>query len=320
MTVARQAGVRRDARLSLLSALLVALPRAVAAQQVVDTAFRPRVAAPAYAAGSGPLVLVDEAHRNGHAITGSYRPFAELLRADGYRVEALNTTFTPAALRRGAILVVVNALAAANVDNWTVPTYPAFAPDEVEALRQWIADGGALLLVADHMPFPGAAEALGQRLGFAFTNGFAIDTSTWDPIVFRRSDGSLAPHPITDGRGGTERIDSVATFWGQGFTAIDRRAHALFTFGPAVISYYPLRAWQFNDSTPTRVIHGWLQAAAVTVAKGRVVVLGEAGLLSAQVAGPQRNPMGMNAPIARQNQQFVLNLLHWLSGLLPVAE
>jgi hypothetical protein len=27
--------------------------------------------------------------------------------------------------------------------------------------------------------------------------------------------------------------------------------------------------------------------------------------------------MGFNAPTASQNAQFVLNVLHWLSGLLP---
>ncbi len=30
-------------------------------------------------------------------------------------------------------------------------------------------------------------------------------------------------------------------------------------------------------------------------------------------------PMGMNAPIARQNTQFLLNVMHWLTGLLPDA-
>ena len=40
-------------------------------------------------------------------------------------------------------------------------------------------------------------------------------------------------------------------------------------------------------------------------------------MFSAQVAGPNRNPMGMNAPMAEQNPQFALNTLHWLSGLLP---
>jgi len=52
------------------------------------------------------------------------------------------------------------------------------------------------------------------------------------------------------------------------------------------------------------------------VGKGRVAVFGEAAMFSAQLAGPNKAPMGMNAPIAAQNPQFLLNVMHWLSGLL----
>ena len=48
-----------------------------------------------------------------------------------------------------------------------------------------------------------------------------------------------------------------------------------------------------------------------------VAVLGEAAMLTAQLAGPGKRPVGMNAPEARENGRFALNLLHWLSALLP---
>ena len=50
--------------------------------------------------------------------------------------------------------------------------------------------------------------------------------------------------------------------------------------------------------------------------KGRVAIFGEAAMFSAQLAGPQKRPMGMNDPVAKQNPQFLLNIMHWLSGLL----
>jgi hypothetical protein len=40
-------------------------------------------------------------------------------------------------------------------------------------------------------------------------------------------------------------------------------------------------------------------------------------MFSAQVSGAQRRPMGMNMPTARQNPQFLLNVMHWLADLLP---
>jgi hypothetical protein len=39
-------------------------------------------------------------------------------------------------------------------------------------------------------------------------------------------------------------------------------------------------------------------------------------MFTAQVAGPDRFPIGMNAPMAEQNHRLVLNLMHWLSGIL----
>jgi hypothetical protein len=49
--------------------------------------------------------------------------------------------------------------------------------------------------------------------------------------------------------------------------------------------------------------------------KGRVVVLGEAAMLSAQLTGPGGMKFGMNHP-GIDNRQLALNIVHWLSGLL----
>jgi len=46
--------------------------------------------------------------------------------------------------------------------------------------------------------------------------------------------------------------------------------------------------------------------------KGRVVIFGEAAMFTAQLQGPDRRPMGMNQPTAKQNPQFLLNVIHWL--------
>jgi len=58
---------------------------------------------------------------------------------------------------------------------------------------------------------------------------------------------------------------------------------------------------------------GPLQGAAMTVGRGRVVVLGEAAMLTAQVDGGQR--FGMNLT-GIDNRQFALNVMHWLSRLM----
>ena len=64
---------------------------------------------------------------------------------------------------------------------------------------------------------------------------------------------------------------------------------------------------------------GRAQGVAAQFGKGRVVILGEAALFSAQLlksGGPQPNfKFGMNTP-GNDDKQFALNVMHWLSGVL----
>lgn len=85
---------------------------------------------------------------------------------------------------------------------------------------------------------------------------------------------------------------------------------------PNYVSLEPRYAWVFDSTTVKRPVGGWLQGATLRLGRGRIAIFGEAGMFSAQVSGPEKRPMGMNAPLAEQNAQFVLNTLHWVSGVL----
>jgi hypothetical protein len=286
------------------------------AQQVADTSFRPAVGERAFGAGSGPVVAIDAGHRNFHTADGRYRAFAELARRDGYRVRSLAAPFSQASLAGIDVLVIANALHPRNEEDWTLPVRSAFTAVEIDAVRAWVAGGGALLLIADHMPFPGAAADLAAAFGFTLSNGFALDTvQPGAPIVFRRTDGSLAAGAVADGRSPAERVDSVVTFTGEAFRG-PPDAMPLLTLRSSVVSLMPDTAWQFSDETPRIAVGGWWQGALAAHGRGRVAVFGEAAMFTAQVAGPERQPMGMNVPAAAQNAQLLLNVLHWMSGLL----
>ncbi len=71
-------------------------------------------------------------------------------------------------------------------------------------------------------------------------------------------------------------------------------------------------AWVFNDRTVFKPISGWSQLAYKEYGKGRVVMSGEAAMFTAQLAGPQRYPAGMNSPFAQNNYRLLLNIIHWL--------
>ncbi len=296
-----------------LVATVLLTAAAISGQQVADTAFRPRLGEPAFAEGMGPRVVLDEAHFNFHTLNGRYQTFARVLRDDGFLVEAGALPFSAASLHGVDVLVIANALNERNVSpsDWRLPTPPAFTTAEILAVRVWVEGGGSLFLIADHMPFPGAAAALAATFGFELMNGFAIQTEARSPLVFRTSDGSLADHAVVQQGGGAPRVDSVVSFTGEAFR-IPPEAISLLTLPDGVFSLNPSQAWEFPEDTPRVDVGGWSQGAIMDVGQGRVAVFGEAAMFSAQVSGPTRDPMGMNAPVAAGNSQFLVNLMRWL--------
>lgn len=294
-------------------------PRA-SGPQVADDHFSPGISKPAYREGHGPVVYLDEAHYNFHTVEGRYATFAELLRRDGFVVSPMREHFHADALANADILVIANALAGENAQSeldWRLPTYSAFSNPEIAAIEQWVSAGGSLLLIADHMPWPGAAEELGRAFGVQMTNSFATDaTCAEDEYLFERADGSLVNHPITDGGRLGERIDYVRTFTGQAFWLTEPGAPIL-KLKPDSVVLLPTVAWEFSSQTPRIPGNGLLQGAVLERGKGRVAVFGEAAMFSAQVSGAERRPMGMNMPGAEQNPQFLLNVMHWLAEGLP---
>ena len=286
---------------------------------------RVEVDEPRYAAGTGPRVGIDEAHRDFHTIDGMFAPFADAARADGFRVTAHREVFTAESLATLDVLVVANALAERNDPQaggtWTLPTPSAFTPAEIDALDTWIRAGGRLWLIADHMPFPGAAEALAVRLGFRPSNGFAFATDEHgkvrpESIQHTRADGTIvAGHPITEGRGPDERVDSVRSFTGHAFE-VPEDAVVLLRMPARAVSLVPAEAWKFDARTPKQDVGGWAVMAAREHGRGRVILSGEAAMLSARYVRLESGawePVGFQVPEARDNLVLVLDALRWLA-------
>jgi len=298
----------------ILILISLGLSPGIYAQQVADTAFKPAIPDPAYEAGMGPLVYIDEGHHNFHTKEGRYKAFASLVERDGYVVRGYTGEFVRTKLSEGKILVISNALNEKNVRNWTLPNPSAFSDAEIEHVRQWVFDGGSLFLIADHMPMAGAARDLAAAFEFEFSNGFVFDTaSTRGPAIFKLEDGTLIESPVTRGRNSHETVGQVATFTGQAFK-IPNDAMPLLVFDDKYMNYLPDTAWAFNEHTVKYNAGGWSQGAYNKYGKGRLVIFGEAAMFSAQLAGPTRIKAGMNHEMATENYQLLLNIIHWLDG------
>jgi hypothetical protein len=315
---------RLVASLVLCLAAAAAWPSAAAAQQqMADTTFRPTVAKPAFT-DRHPRVLIDEAHYNFHTLNGRYKPFADLLRADGCRLEANRDALRAARLAGCDLLVIANALGddpEKGADAAIASS--AFTTQEIEAVHDWVEGGGSLLLIADHAPFGAAAAALGARFGVEMSQGWAVDSLQADgsttTIAFTRQRGSLGKHPMMEGPNQSERIGRLIAFTGQslkgsdGSTPFMMLSDGAFDLPPDAMSLRADPEAMLAKAVPAK---GRSMGVAMSVGKGRVVVMGEAGMLSAQVVRFEgREPMkfGMNRP-GTDNQQFALNMVRWLAG------
>jgi hypothetical protein len=194
------------------------------------------------------------------------------------------------------------------------------APAERAAIDAWVRGGGSLLLVADHAPAGEAARALAAVFGVEMTNWWAEDSEHHDAttanpgfLVFSRENGLLGQHPIIDGRSEGEAVARVVTFTGQALRAPPGAASLLKLAASA--REYPYRRSREHEG---RSAAGLSQAVAVEHGAGRVVVLGEAAMITAQTARlPDGTTIrfGMNRTDT-DNRQFALNVVHWLTRIL----
>ena len=303
--------------LAALAFLMVTAPLPGSAAQVGDPHADVTVSAPAFQRNKGPVVAIDSGHSNFHTIDGRFGPFGRLLSNDGFAVKAHEGSFTADSLGKTSILVIANALSPANTENWSRPIHSAFTADEIAVVKGFVADGGALLLIADHMPFGGAAIEMGAAFGFTFIDGFAFYVpEPAAPDFFSVADATLVKDIVTIGKSGNNPIDRLATFTGTAFRA-PSGARPLLRLNSDYVVMMPATAWQFLPDTPRLSGDGLLQGAVMQYGKGRIAVFGEAAMFTAQIE--DTNPaarIGFTAPGAEQNKQFVLNVAHWLAGLL----
>lgn len=268
----------------------------------------------------GPRVLFDEAHHPHHRAKGTYSPFVRLLENDGFRVAINRDAFDREVLDRGDVLIIVTAQGTNDVNDG-----PAFTPEECDAVRGWVEAGGALLLVFDHFPYGDAAQELARRFGADLGRGCVEDpkhheSSSTGQLVFSRENGLLADHPITRGRRAEETVARVMTFDGASIGGPPDAAMLLRLSDTAVDLAPDVKVNRSGGDVRVEVTFvspkpatSRAQGIALEVGRGRVVILGEAAMLTAQLRDGA--PSGMNVP-AVDNRQFALNVVRWLTQVV----
>jgi hypothetical protein len=279
----------------------------------VDRDFKPDIDDPAYPPGKGPVFLVDEAHNNFHTSVGLYYPFAKLAEGDGYTVKRGLKKISAKLLNDCRIYVIADAQPPEKKGD-----PPTFSKEEVKILHSWVKEGGSLFLITDHMPDPGAIEALAASFGIVVSNGYAIKgppPGPAEPLIFNKKTGTLGKCAVIKGRNPSESVNSIATFAGSAFQA-DKNLIPVLIFGNGVRTWIPEKYWEFPPSTFNESVEGWLQGGILEYGKGRLAFFAEAAMFTAQVFNSGRVRVGMGHPRAGDNVKLLLNVFHWLDHIL----
>ena len=279
------------------------------AQQRPDTSFVYTIALPAFEKQNAPIVFIDGAHNNLHQMGTGFLPLVKLLQSDGFTIQPNTDSFyNIQQLQNCNVLVIANALHPSNVGNWIIPNPSAFSEKEIEVIQQWVENGGSLLLIADHMPFGGAAQQLAKAFGAEWLNGFTgTGGRRWPPNTFYSSKNTLLDWAEDFPK---YSIDSVATFTGSAIK-LPQNAWPILVFTNDDTALFCDTAWRFANATKMP-LNGYVQGGLFNYGKGTVAVFAEAAMFTAQMVNDQFR-VGFNSPAAQQNADFVLNIFHYLA-------
>jgi hypothetical protein len=276
-----------------------------------DSSFNANVVHPKFKQGYGPKILIDAGHNNFAVELGLTKPLFDVASSDGYQVKIDSLQFTKGYLSNYNILVILTAMPF-KFGNDEI----TFTIDELNALHEWVSDGGALLMFSEHAPLDKAVTPLFNKFGIQLSTGIVVDSVNSDTPIEMRSWGHSflkftskngllnTEHPITKGEKKNERISNVLTHGGGGLTG-DGYTNILKLSSSAMVK-------KCNGTMPTGTPNS--QCLAGNVGKGKLVALGDCNGFTAMIieSGEYKLSSGMQVS-GYDWKQFVLNTLHWLS-------
>jgi hypothetical protein len=91
-------------------------------------------------------------------------------------------------------------------------------------------------------------------------------------------------------------------------------ASPIITFDDIWLQWLPDIAWNFNNIEPES-ISGYAQGAFIKFGKGKIVIFADGNTFSAQI-DEDGEIAGFIDPYAKYNYKLLLNIIHYLDGLL----
>ena len=286
------------------------------AQMLNDTPFNANVVHPKFKKGYGPKILIDAGHHNFVVELGLNKPLFDVASSDGYQIKIDSMQFTKEYLSNYNIVVIWPAMPFKFGSKNQVTDEITFTTDELNALHDWVSNGGSLLMFSEHAPIDKSVTPLFNKFGIQLSTGIVVDSLNSDTPIempswkysflkFTSKNGLLnTEHPITKGEKKNERISNILTIGGSGLTG-DGYTNILKLSSSAMIK-------KWNGTMPSGTPNS--QCLAGNVGKGKLAALGDCNGFTAMSlkSGGYKLSAGMHVS-GYDWKQFVLNTLHWLS-------
>ena len=286
------------------------------AQMLNDTPFNANVVHPKFKKGYGPKILIDAGHHNFAVELGLNKPLFDVASSDGYQIKIDSMQFTKEYLSNYNIVVIWPAMPFKFGSKNQVTDEITFTTDELNALHDWVSNGGSLLMFSEHAPIDKSVTPLFNKFGIQLSTGIVVDSLNSDTPIempswkysflkFTSKNGLLnTEHPITKGEKKNERISNILTNGGSGLAG-DGYTNILKLSSSAMIK-------KWNGTMPSGTPNS--QCLAGNVGKGKLVALGDCNGFTAMSlkSGGYKLSAGMQVS-GYDWKQFVLNTLHWLS-------
>lgn len=269
--------------------------------------FKPKT--PAYKKGTGSTIYVDQFHANPN-LKSELFSLQKALKNDGYNIQPFLNDFSEQSLKDVHYLILPQPLTP-TVNGWKIDSTEAYTQKEYEALFQWIENGGKLIVLSDYTAMGSRLKTLNNWLNINYYNGIIQEKGMPVPTEYTLAEKSLVERFYVNGRTNLEAIESIYSFGGAAFETKDE--HKLLNLTESQNA----ELVTFSVSN-TDVINanGMTQAAFFKKGEGQVVLISNLNMFQSWIHKETGNKIGMNNPLAYQNAQFFLNIIHALQGFV----
>jgi len=276
------------------------------------------VRSPKFNLETSQRVLFDSGHGNSHDIKTTYAPFATLLKNDGIVLHRHEGLITENTLQDIELLIIANATPIGDTES---ETSGAFTVSEINLLRNWVENGGSLLLIADHDPFGSAAAGLAKAFGVEMSSVWTVDSLRFSEVIgkttwleFSEENNGLGQHNILQSENPESPVRRVITFTGQSLS-FDSTWTSILQLSPYARNYYSRSEAKVaaSDTTTYFPVPYQSQLIAREYGNGRIVIAGEAAMFTAQEVRiffkSYRAGFNYNG---YDNKNLILNIVRWL--------